>query len=78
MIFCLFLTDLVGCSCWLVLLSDLLDPVLDIRDPGVDPGIVGLPAPDAPGHNSDLGPRVSGPNLHGAARVALQEIENRA
>jgi hypothetical protein len=55
----------------LVLLSDLLDPILDVRDPGVDPGIVGLPAPDAPGHNSDLRPRVSGPNLHGAARVAL-------
>ncbi len=71
----LLLYDLLVCLKYLlvllVLLSDLLDPVLDVRDPGVDPGIVGLPAPDAPGHNSDLGPRVSGPNLHGAARVAL-------
>ena len=63
-----FIADLLA----LVLLPDLLDPVLDVGDPGVDAGVVRLAAPNSPGHDPDLGPRVSGPDLHGAAGVALR------
>ena len=51
--------------------DDPADPGHHLGDPGVDPGVVGLAAPYAPGHDPDLGPGVAGANLHGAARVAL-------
>ena len=48
-----------------------------VRLPGVHAGVVGLGAPDAPGHDADLG---AGPGSRaveqGAATVALNDKKN--
>ena len=38
----------------LVAALDSLDPVHHLGDPGVDPGVVGVGAADAPRHDADL------------------------
>ena len=48
-----------------VLAGDPLDPSDHLRDPGVDPGVLGLGAPDAPAHDADL--------LAGAAVRAVKQ-----
>ena len=56
----------------LVVLGDLVDPVPEFSDPGVDTGIVGLAAANAPADHPNLGPCVTAANLHRTARVALK------
>ena len=48
-----------------VLANDALDPGHHLRDPGVDPRVLGLGAPDAPAHDPDL--------LAGAAVGAVKQ-----
>ena len=37
-----------------VLADDPVDPAPHLRHPGVNPGVLGLGAPDAPAHDADL------------------------
>jgi len=61
----------------LVVPDDPVDPVPNPGDPSVHAGEVRLAAPDAPGHDSDLGPSTAGAHLHGAAGVTLHQLEHR-
>ena len=54
-----------------VILHNLLDPVLDGGDPGVDPRVVALAAADAPADDADLGPGGARAHGHRAAGVTL-------
>ena len=54
-----------------VILHNLLDPVLDGGDPGVDPRVVALAAADAPAHDADLGPGGARAHGHRASGVTL-------
>ena len=56
----------------LVVLGDLVDPVPELSDPGVDAGIVGLAAANAPADHPNLRPCVTAANLHWTARITLK------
>ena len=53
------------------LVLDLCDPWLHVRRASVDAWVVGLAAPDAPRHDTDLHPSGAVTDHHGAAGVAL-------
>ena len=49
------------------------DPVLELRDPGVDAGPVAVAAADAPADDAgQVEPTVRSLHHHGAARIALE------
>jgi hypothetical protein len=55
-----------------VFADDPADPGHHLGDPGVDPGVLCLRAPDAPGHDPNLGALTPvGTGEEGAAAVAL-------
>ena len=51
---------------------NLLNPAPDLGDPGVHPRVVGLSAPDAPGHDADLLPGIALTDHEGSATVTLK------
>ena len=57
---------------------DALDPVLPLGDPGVDPGDIGLGAPEAVADHADHGVAAAALGDHqGAARVSLTRVTPR-
>ena len=62
-------------TCDLIFLGDLINPVPDLSDPGVNSGVERFATPDAPGHNTNLGPVVAGTDLHGSAGITLNMLE---